>query len=82
MNNNTDMHDFNFFLNDMIDEIFPNTERYQILGGDYFKDVVLDLREDNKSLRYSPYELYMKSFNYEETIEDFIRQWELILQDD
>ena len=80
MDNNTSVHDFNFVLNDMIDEMFPNTERYQICGGDYFKDVVLELRENNKSLRYSPYELYRKSFIYEETIEEFIKQWELILQ--
>lgn len=80
MNDYTDAHDFNSVLNSIIDEKFPNTERYAISGGDYFKDWVIELREADKALRYSPYELFGKSQNYEETINKFIEQWETILQ--
>ena len=80
MDNKIDVHEFNAVLNDMIDENFPNTVRYIVSGGDYIKDVLLELREDDKLLRYSPYELYMKSNDYEETIDEFIERWKVILQ--
>ncbi len=80
MNNTTDVHDFHSVLISMIDERFPNTEKYIIHGGDYYKDLVCELRENGKALRYSPYELYGKSKNYEETIDEFIKQWETVLQ--
>lgn len=50
-----------------------------INGGDFIKDVVLELREDDKKLRYSPYELFYKSEDYEDTIEKLVEQWEAIL---
>lgn len=75
----TDIHDFIKCLNDIIDEHFPNTTRCIIYGGDFIKDVVVELREENKKLRYSPYELFNKSNNYEYTIEQFVKQWETIL---
>ena len=53
---------------------------YVIICGDYYKDLVCELRENGKALRYSPYELYGKSKNYEETIDEFIKQWETVLQ--
>ena len=43
------------------------------------KDVVMELREENKKLRYSPYKLFTKSNNYEHTIEHFVKQWEEVL---
>ena len=50
----TDIHDFIECLHDIVDEYFPNTTRYIIYGGDLIKDVVMELREENKKLRYSP----------------------------
>lgn len=75
----TDIHDFIKCLNDIVNERFPNTIRYIIHGGDSIKDVVVELREENKKLRYSPYELFNKSNNYEYTIEQLVKQWEAIL---
>ena len=80
MNSHTTAHDFNSVLNNIIDERFPNTERYIVSGGDYFKDVIIELRESSKELRYSPYELFEKSQNYEDTIEEFIVHWQTMLQ--
>ena len=74
-----DMHDFIKCLNDIVDERFPNTKRYIIYSGDFIKDVVVELREGNKKLRYSPYELFHKSNDYEYTIEQLVKQWEAIL---
>ncbi len=75
----TNIQEFIEVLNDIIDNYFPNTKRYIIHGGDSIKNFVLELREGNKKLRYSPYELFNKSDNYEETIEQFIEQWKNIL---
>lgn len=69
----TTIHDFISVLHDIIEETFPNTERYIISGGDYISDFVMELREGDKKLRYSPCELYNKSDAYEDTIEEFIR---------
>ena len=80
MNSYTNAHDFNDFLNSIIDERFPNTERYIVSGGDYFKDWVIELREADKALRYSPNELFEKSQNYEDTIEELVEQWKTMLQ--
>lgn len=73
------VHDFINILNAVIDERFPSTSRYIVNGGDFIKDVVLELREDDKKLRYSPYELFHKSEDYEDTIEKLVEQWEAIL---
>ncbi|SCW39285.1 hypothetical protein SAMN02910400_00598 [Lachnospiraceae bacterium C10] len=72
----TTIHDFIKVLNDLICEIFPNTEIIGISGSDYIKDCIFELREDNKRLQYSPYSLFNMSENYEETIEAFLLQWE------
>lgn len=74
-----DIHDFIKCLDDTIEEHFPNTERYIIYGGDFIKDVVIELREENKKYRYSPYELFNKSNNYEDTIEQLVKQWDTML---
>ena len=75
----TTIHDFIKILNDFICEMFPHTEIRIISGGDYIKDLVLELREGNKRLRYSPYFMFYKSDDYEKTIEDFLRQWEKLI---
>ena len=66
------------YLNEIVDERFPNTTRYIICGGDSIKDVVLELRQENKKLRFSLYGLFIKSNNYKDTIEQFVKQWEKI----
>ena len=71
----TTVHDFIKALHNLIEAHFPDTERYIVSGGDYIKDTVMELREGNKRLRYSPYELFSKSENYEDTIEEFIKKW-------
>lgn len=76
------IHQFIETLNLRIDEEFPKTERYMIKGGDYIKDVILELRQDEKSLRYSPHELYENSKDYEETIEIMVRKWKAILNEE
>ena len=52
------IHDFIKILNEVIDERFPNTSRYIVHGGDSITDVVMELREKDKKLSYSPYELF------------------------
>ena len=76
-----DIHDFIKVLNDIVDERFPNTGRYIIYGGDFTKDAVIELREDDKAFRYSPYELFHKSKNWENTIEQVVTHWEKTLHD-
>ncbi len=73
------IHDFINVLNRVMDERFPNTNRYIVNGGDFIKDVVVELREEDKKLRYSPYELFGKSEDYEDTIEKLVEQWETML---
>lgn len=75
----TNIHDFINVLNTVIDERFPNTDRCIVEGGDFIKDFVLELREADKKLRYSPCELFNKSENYEDTIEKLVEQWENML---
>ncbi len=76
----TTVHDFDSVLNSIIDERFPNTERHIVSGGDSFKDMVIGLKESGKELRYSPYKLFEKSRNYEDTIEELIAHWQTMLQ--
>ncbi len=75
----SNVHDFINALNTAIDERFPNTNRYIVNGGDFIKDFVIELREDDKKLRYSPYELFNKSDDYEDTIKKLMEQWETML---
>ncbi len=74
-----DIHEFIKIFNDMVDERFPDTRRYIVCGGDYVQDVVMELREAGKTLRYSPYELFHQSKNWEDTIEQVITHWEAML---
>lgn len=76
----TYIQDFIKCLNEIVDETFPNTKRYIIYNSDHIEDMVLELREENKKLCYSPSNLYSESNNYEETIEQFLKKWESILQ--
>lgn len=78
----TNVHDFITVLHNMIDEYFPNTEKFIMSGGDYIKDVVMELREGNKTLRYSSYKLFHTSENYENTIESFLDLWKSICEND
>ena len=67
-------------LNNIIDESFPDTKRYIVKGGDLIETVVIELRQGEKKFSYSPYEMFTKSKAYEDTIEEFIKQWEYILE--
>lgn len=75
----TNIHDFIEVLYAVIEERFPNTSRTIIDGGDFIKDVVMELREGDKKMRYSPSELFEKSEDYEDTIEKLVEQWETML---
>ena len=75
----SNIHDFINVLNAIIDERFPNTNRYIVGGGDFIKDTVMELREEDKKLRYSPYELFSKSEDYEDIIGNLVEQWKTIL---
>ena len=66
------------FINDLdksIRDNFPNTQSYIIYNGDSIKDLIIELRENDKRLRYSPYKLYDKSDNYKYTIDKLLKQW-------
>lgn len=71
----TSVHDFINMQNSMMDSLFPNTIRHIVAGGDDISELIIELREGNKTLRYSPYQLFMQSEEYEETIQGFIEQW-------
>lgn len=75
------IHDFINILNKTLDNRFPNTGRFIVRGGDYIKDVVVELREKDKVLRYSPYELFNTSIDYDSTIDELIKQWENIIKE-
>lgn len=74
----TNVYDFITVLHSMIEEVFPNTERFIMSNGDYIKDVVIELREGDKKLSYSPYELFHTSENYKDTIDAFLDLWKSI----
>ena len=78
----TNVHDFITVLHNTIEENFPNTERFIISGGDYTKDIVMELREESKRLKYSPYEMFHSSENYEDTIDAFLDLWKSICEND
>ena len=67
-------------LNQPIDVKFPNTKRYIISGSDYLKDVIFELRESDKGLRYSPYELFSETDDPDYAITQFLYKWESELQ--
>ena len=73
------IHRFVETLNLRIEEEFPQTERYMIKGGDYIRDVVMELRQGEASFRYSPYELYENADDFEEIIERIVIKWKAIL---
>ena len=66
----------------IIDERFPDTNRYIVKGGDLIETVVIELRQGEKKLRYSPYKMYTKSKAYEDTIEELVKRWEYMLEVD
>lgn len=71
----TSVHDFINMQNSMMDSLFPNTIRRIVAGGDDISELIIELKEGNKTLRYNPYLLFMQSEEYEETIQGFIEQW-------
>lgn len=76
----TDIHDFIECFNEIADEIFPNTTRRIVFGSDLIKNVVMELNEEDRGMRYSPYELYNRSNSYKDTKEEFVKQWKTVLQ--
>lgn len=70
-------NDFIEVLASVIDEKFPNTQQYIVKAGDDVKDLVMELREKDAKFRYSPYDLFISSDSYEDTIERFLEQWNL-----
>jgi len=76
----TNIHNYLDQLNDEIDNRFPNTKRVIISGGDYIKDIVMELREDSNRMQYSPHELFVNSGgNYEESIMELCNAWSRII---
>lgn len=78
--NNNSVHAFREVLFELISERFPGTEIYEVKGSDYIKDQVLELRQDGKSLRYSPYEMHASSEDYENTIFELLENWDKLLK--
>ena len=72
----TNVHDFRHVLQEIIEEKFPNTTAYIVNG----VDLIIELRQEDKKIRYSPYELFIKSEDYEDTIEEFLEQWKTMLE--
>ena len=77
---NVSVNQFERVLLEFIEERFPDTIVRILHGGDYAKDFVFELSKDGKRLEFSPYELYIKSKDYEETIESFLEEWEEVLR--
>ncbi len=76
----SNIHTFIDVLNNIIDERFPDTKRYIVKGSDFIEGVVMELRQGDQKLKYSPYELFAKSDDYENTIEKFVEKWERMLK--
>ena len=76
----SDIYNFIDTLNEIIDERFPDTNRYIVKGGDFIETVIMELRQGEKNLSYSPYEMFIKSKTYEDIIEDFVKIWEGMLK--
>ncbi len=77
--NNISSIEFNTFLGEILKETFPNTELFIVAGGDYLKDVIMELRQDNAKYRYSPWKLYKQNSNYEDTVEELVETWRRII---
>lgn len=45
-------------------------------GPEIWKDIVMELRRGAGKLRYSPYQLFKQSDDYENIIQEFILRWE------
>ncbi|MDT3843431.1 MAG: PHP domain-containing protein [Bacillota bacterium] len=75
------LHDFINELNQHMDEAFPETERILIKGCDYIKKVVLELRQDGKSLPYSPYALYKSDRDCEAAFHKLSAEWRATLSE-
>ena len=48
----SDIHNFIDTLNEIIDERFPDTNRYIVKGGDFIETVIMELRQGNIKLTY------------------------------
>lgn len=77
---NISIGEFEYVLIELITERFPDTVVRILHGGDYVKDFVCELSKDGKRLEFSPYELFIKSKDYEDTIENFLAEWEEMLR--
>lgn len=80
MGSYTDVHHFIDVLNELMDERFPETERYLVSGGDYIKDEVFEIRQSGHSLQYSPMEMF-SSGKWEEAINELFERWEMMLNE-
>lgn len=75
---NISFWEFYNFLLEVIKEEFPETELFIIKGGDYVQDVVMEFRQNDHRVRYTPYELYQEGYlhnNFEEIVEHFIETY-------
>lgn len=70
------IHQFINELNSEIDRKFPNTVRIIINSGDNIEDILIELRENDKKLRYSPYLLFKQSDN---GISELLDKWEKMI---
>ena len=57
------VNEFEHVLYEFIEERFPDTIVLILHGGDYAEDFILELRQDEKKLVFSPYQLFIKSKN-------------------
>ena len=73
------VYEFNKKLTNSVKEKFPNTTASVVFGGDFIQDIVIELKENGITMRYSPYELFNSSDDYENTISNFIERWAKIL---
>lgn len=79
MTSSAAVYEFNKKLTEAVKEKYPNTTASVVLNGDFIQDIVIELKENGITMRYSPYELYVCSEDYEQTINDFIGKWTKIL---
>ena len=76
--------DFNDFLRDTFKNELPNSELVIIKSGDFIKDTIMEIRQQNIKLQYKPYELYEQSKldnNFEEIVYNLINQFRSLLNE-
>lgn len=79
MTNLADFPKFNKDIMDAINSVYTYTDIYQIQGTNVY-DLIFELREQDKKMQYSPYELFIHNETDEEAAANLFKSWDKVLK--